>query len=127
MKTVLMFAFSAITLGAIALTACTGKESRVIFDRAGIKVVVDRPINRIVSTAPSNTEIIASLGLADKLVAVDRHSANVKVPAYGSMGGGPEIPGTLPLLDFFYPDAEVILGLEPDVIIASGHNPTGSG
>jgi len=121
-KTVLMFA-----LGAIALVGCTGKESRVITDRAGIRVVIDRPINRIVSTAPSNTEIIAYLGLADKLVAIDRHSANVKVPAYGSIAGRPEVPAGLPLLDFFYPDAEVILGLEPDVIIASGHNATGSG
>jgi iron complex transport system substrate-binding protein len=33
----------------------------------------------------------------------------------------------LPLLDFFYPDAEVIINLEPDIIIASGHNPTGTG
>ena len=111
-----------LTLGVVALTGCARKESRVVFDRAGIRVVVDRPINRIVSTAPSNTEIIASLGLADKLVAIDRHSANVRAPE-----GRPEIPVGLPLLDFFYPDAEVILGLAPDIIIASGHNPTGSG
>jgi iron complex transport system substrate-binding protein len=30
-------------------------------------------------------------------------------------------------LDFFYPDAEVIISLKPDIIIANGHNPTGSG
>ena len=78
--------------------------------------VISGPVNRIVSTAPSNTEIIADLGMADRLVAIDRHSVNV-------LG----IPDGLPLLDFFYPDAEVILGLKPDIIIASGHNPTGSG
>jgi iron complex transport system substrate-binding protein len=33
----------------------------------------------------------------------------------------------LPLLDFFYPDAEAIIKLNPDIIIASGHNATGSG
>jgi iron complex transport system substrate-binding protein len=54
--------------------------------------------------------------MAFKLVAIDRHSANVT-----------GIPAGLPLLDFFYPDAEVIINLEPDIIIASGHNPTGSG
>ena len=54
--------------------------------------------------------------MADKLAAIDRHSANV----HG-------IPKNLPLLDFFYPDAEVIISLKPDIIIASGHNPTGSG
>jgi iron complex transport system substrate-binding protein len=69
-----------------------------------------------VSTAPSNTEIITDLGMAHKLVAIDRHSANVT-----------GIPNGLPLLDFFYPDAEVIINLEPDLIIASGHNATGSG
>jgi iron complex transport system substrate-binding protein len=95
---------------------CKAEKSREIIDRAGITVKINAPINRIVSTAPSNTEIIADLGQAGKLVAIDRHSANV---------GG--IPMGLPLLDFFYPDAEVIVSLEPDIIIASGHNPTGTG
>jgi iron complex transport system substrate-binding protein len=54
--------------------------------------------------------------MAHNLVAIDIHSANV---------GG--IPDGLTQLDFFYPDAEVIINLEPDIIIASGHNPTGSG
>jgi len=54
--------------------------------------------------------------MGHKLVAIDRHSANIE-----------GVPSGLPLLDFFYPDAEVIIGLEPDIIIASGHNPTGSG
>jgi iron complex transport system substrate-binding protein len=79
-------------------------------------VIVKDQINRIVSTAPSNTEIITDLGMAHKLVAIDVHSVNVE-----------GIPDGLPLLDFFYPDAEVIINLEPDIIIANGHNPTGSG
>ncbi|MCL2802027.1 MAG: helical backbone metal receptor [Treponema sp.] len=73
-------------------------------------------VTRVVSTAPSNTEIIVDLGQAHKLIAVDRHSANIN-----------GLPANLPLLDFFYPDAEVIINLKPDLIIASGHNPTGSG
>ena len=95
---------------------CTKKTGIEILDRSGIKVTINGPFNRIVSTAPSNTEIITSLGMANKLVAIDVHSANVE-----------GIPNDLPLLDFFYPDAEVIINLEPDIIIASGHNPTGSG
>jgi iron complex transport system substrate-binding protein len=79
-------------------------------------VTIKNQINRVVSTAPSNTEIITDLGMAHKLVAIDIHSANVT-----------GIPDGLPLLDFFYPDAEVIINLEPDIIIASGHNPTGTG
>jgi iron complex transport system substrate-binding protein len=54
--------------------------------------------------------------MAHKLVAIDRHSANIA-----------GIPDDLPLLDCFYPDAEAIVKLEPDIIIANGHNPTGSG
>jgi iron complex transport system substrate-binding protein len=98
------------------ITGCTEKGGREIIDRTGRTVRINGPINRIVSTAPSNTEIITDLGMADKLVAIDRHSVNVA-----------GIPGGLPLLDFFYPDAEVIINLNPDIIIASGHNPTGSG
>jgi iron complex transport system substrate-binding protein len=101
---------------ALSVFGCKAEKSKEIVDRAGITVTINGPINRIVSTAPSNTEIITDLGQAHKLVAIDRHSANVA-----------GIPGGLPLLDFFYPDAEVIIKLEPDIIIANGHNPTGTG
>jgi iron complex transport system substrate-binding protein len=100
----------------IILTACNRQSSEKIIDRSGREVSIKSNIKRIVSTAPSNTEIITDLGQAHKLVAIDRHSANV-------VG----IPGGLPLLDFFRPDAELIIRLEPDIIIASGHNPTGTG
>jgi iron complex transport system substrate-binding protein len=95
---------------------CKAEKGKEIIDRTGRTVVIKGEVNRIVSTAPSNTEIIADLGQAHKLVAIDRHSANIA-----------GLPAGLPLLDFFYPDAEVIINLEPDIIIASGHNPTGTG
>jgi len=101
---------------ALSVFGCKAEKSKEIVDRSGRKVTINGPINRVVSTAPSNTEIITDLGQAHKLVAIDRHSANVT-----------GIPANLPLLDFFYPDAEVIINLEPDIIIASGHNPTGTG
>jgi iron complex transport system substrate-binding protein len=100
----------------LLLSACGANKGREIIDRSGRMVRINDSINRIVSTAPSNTEIITDLGMAHKLVAIDRHSVNVT-----------GIPGGLPQLDFFYPDAEVIINLEPDIIIANGHNPTGSG
>jgi iron complex transport system substrate-binding protein len=98
------------------ISGCNASKGREIIDRSGRTVIVKDTINRIVSTAPSNTEIITDLGQAHKLVAIDRHSANVA-----------GIPDGLPQLDFFYPDAEVIINLEPDIIIANGHNPTGTG
>jgi len=100
----------------LLITGCNADKGREITDRSGRQIVINGPINRIVSTAPSNTEIITDLGMADKLVAIDVHSANVA-----------GIPDGLPLLDFFFPDAEVIINLEPDIIIANGHNPTGTG
>jgi iron complex transport system substrate-binding protein len=99
-----------------SIAGCVKKDGREIIDRSGITVTVKNKINRIVSTAPSNTEIITDLGQAHKLVAIDRHSVNVD-----------KILKDLPLLDFFYPDAEAIIKLEPDIIIANGHNVTGTG
>jgi len=100
----------------LLISSCTSENNKQIIDRSGRSITIKGDINRIISTAPSNTEIIFDLGQAHKLVAIDIHSANVD-----------GIPSGLPLLDFFYPDAEVIINLEPDIIIASGHNPTGSG
>jgi len=91
----------------ILLASCNAAKSKLA--TGGI-------VHRVISTAPSNTEIIVDLGQAHKLIAVDKHSANIE-----------GIPADLPLLDFFFPDAEVIINLNPDLIIASGHNPTGSG
>ncbi|MCL2186477.1 MAG: ABC transporter substrate-binding protein [Treponema sp.] len=100
----------------LLFSSCNAAKTNEIIDRTGRNIVIRNPINRVVSTAPSNTEIIVDLGQAEKLVAIDKHSANIE-----------GIPDKLPLLDFFYPDAEVIINLKPDLIIASGHNPTGSG
>jgi len=100
----------------ILIYGCTANNGREIKDRSGKTITIKSQINRVISTAPSNTEIITDLGQAHKLVAIDRHSANVT-----------GLPEGLTQLDFFYPDAEVIIKLEPDIIIASGHNPTGTG
>jgi len=100
----------------ILFLGCKAEKGREIIDRSGKTIKIKSQINRVISTAPSNTEIIADLGQAHKLVAIDRHSANVT-----------GIPEGLTQLDFFYPDAEVIIKLEPDIIIASGHNATGTG
>ncbi|GHV85751.1 ABC transporter substrate-binding protein [Spirochaetia bacterium] len=69
---------------------------------------------RIISAAPSNTEIIAGLGLGDRLVAVDKYSRDVA-----------GINKDLPEIDFFYPNFEVIAGLEPDIILTNEINTNG--
>jgi iron complex transport system substrate-binding protein len=71
-------------------------------------------IGRIISAAPSNTEIIAALGMGDRLIAVDMYS-----------GGISGVPPGLPEIDFFYPDTEAIIGLEPDIILVNEINSYG--
>jgi iron complex transport system substrate-binding protein len=70
-------------------------------------------LERIISTAPANTEIIADLGFADKLIALDPYSVSVA-----------GVPSGLPLIDFAAPDAEAIIGMAPDLIVASEINRT---
>ncbi|MDR0910574.1 MAG: ABC transporter substrate-binding protein [Spirochaetaceae bacterium] len=71
---------------------------------------------RIISTAPSNTEIISALGYADKLIAVDPYSSKI-----------PGVPQGLPLIDFASPNAEAIVAMQPDIIFASEINRSGAG
>ena len=101
---------------AVLAAGCAKNSGWELVDRSGRTLIISGPINRVISMAPSNTEIIVDLGMADKLVAIDRHSADIA-----------GLPAGLPQMDFFNPDAEAITGMEPDLIIAHGHNTTGSG
>jgi len=71
--------------------------------------------NRIISAAPSITEIIAGLGFADKLIAVDMYSLDIQ-----------GVRDDLPMIDFFFPDIEAIAALNPDLIISGEINAAGS-
>ena len=103
------------TMFMFIMAGCSQNKEREVTDREGSKVSIPNKIEKIISTAPSNTEVIIDLGLGDKLVAVDKHSSDV-----------PGISEELTKIDFSNPDAEAIIGLNPDIIIASGHNKTGS-
>jgi iron complex transport system substrate-binding protein len=76
---------------------------------------VNAPPRRVISTAPSNTEIVAGLGLAGSLIAVDKYSLGIE-----------GVDNGLPVIDFFYPDVEAIIGMEPDIIISNEINSFGS-
>lgn len=92
---------------------CSSKPD-TMKDREGNEFNVPKEVNTIISTAPSNTEVLVALGLADKLVAVDKYSADVE-----------GVSEDLPKIDFRNPDAEAIISLNPDIVIASGHNKVG--
>lgn len=103
------------TLSVFMFSGCSSQSDRTVTDREGTEVNIPTKIEKIISTAPSNTEVIMGLGLNDKLVAIDTYSTDIE-------GVDQEIPQ----IDFSNPDAETIIGLEPDIVIASGHNKTGS-
>lgn len=96
------------------LVGCSNK-STIMTDRAGNEFTVPEKVEKIISTAPSNTEILMALGLGDKLIAVDNYSTDIE-----------GVNEDLPKIDFRNPDVEAIVALEPDLIIASGHNSEGS-
>jgi iron complex transport system substrate-binding protein len=77
-------------------------------DRAGNPITVPPVVNKIVSLSPALTQTLYHLGLQDKIVAMDTNSLNV-----------PGISQDTPTLDMITPDAELILSLEPDLVLAS--------
>ena len=103
------------TLSIFVLSGCSSQTDRMVTDREGTEVNIPTKIEKIISTAPSNTEVLMALGIGDKLVAIDKYSTDIE-----------GINTELPQIDFSNPDAETIIGLEPDIVIASGHNKTGS-
>ena len=103
------------TLSIFVLSGCSSQTDRMVTDREGTEVNIPTKIEKIISTAPSNTEVLMALGLGDKLVAIDKYSTDIE-----------GINTELPQIDFLNPDAETIIGLEPDIVTASGHNKTGS-
>ncbi|MDR1024599.1 MAG: ABC transporter substrate-binding protein [Treponema sp.] len=68
---------------------------------------------RIISVSPSITEMLIGLGLGSRIVAADEFSLEL-------------LPPGLPKIDYFYPDHEFILGLEPDIIISTEVNVYGA-
>lgn len=87
-----------------------------VIDSVGRNVTITNyPPERIVSLAPSCTEILYALGLGDKIVGVDEYSDHP-----------PEVldrveEGTLTTVGSFAEiNLELVVGLEPDLILATG-------
>ena len=91
-------------------TAAPTAEAITLTDGLGRQVVLAAPAQRIVSLAPSNTEIVFALGAGAQLVGRDEYSdypaEAASVPSVGSL----------------YPNvnAEAIVALKPDLVLAAG-------
>ncbi|MCK4457205.1 MAG: ABC transporter substrate-binding protein [Thermoplasmata archaeon] len=104
-----------LSVGLLVVPVLQGTEEpsgMKIVDDYGRDVTVPQPVERIISLAPSNTEILFALGLDDKVVGVDQASnyppeAQDKTVVGGYFGGY---------------NLEVITVLDPQLILASSIN-----
>jgi len=87
----------------------TGTEQRyplTVTDDRGKQVTLTAPVARVVSVAPSSTEIVFALGAGDRLVGVDDFS---DFPAEAK---------ALPKVGGFRTSPEKILSFQPDLVLA---------
>jgi iron complex transport system substrate-binding protein len=86
-----------------------------LVDDTGYVTSVDAIPNKIISMAPSTTEIVFALGLDEKVVGVDSYSDYPYNFSEWIASGNMTSVG-----DFSNPSMEVIASLEPDLILATG-------
>ncbi|ONI44671.1 hypothetical protein AN641_06690 [Candidatus Epulonipiscioides gigas] len=83
------------------------KRLNIIVDRTGAEIEIKDNYERIVSYAPSITEMLVDLGYGDKIVAITNFDTATGVES------NPMI------FDMINPDIEALIALEPDLIISS--------
>jgi iron complex transport system substrate-binding protein len=101
---------------ALALTACNPTQGtptvKYVTDDLGREVAINGTPARIVSLAPSNTEILFALGLGDKVVGVTDYC---DYP--------PEADNKTRVGGYINPDIEKIVALKPDLILVAYGTP----
>jgi iron complex transport system substrate-binding protein len=108
---------AALMMLAVVCCGCTvvknddGKKTITVTDDYGRTVKVAQGAKRIISLAPSDSEIIYALGIGDKVVAVDN---NTNYPS--ETASKPKVSG------YKWLDMETILGLKPDIVFAADIN-----
>ena len=103
--------FLALLTISLVLTACSPTEqtpTQYVVDDLGRLVAINGTPQRIVSLAPSNTEIMFALGLGEKVVGVT-----------DSCDYPPEALEKEKVGGYYVPDIEKIIALEPDLVLAT--------
>lgn len=112
LKKIVFFAFMSAVLTA-AVFAKGAKEPVSVVDlskdRAGNEIALPSEIQKIVSMAPSNTEILVDLGLGGNIIAADTYTQKDGL-----------IKQDIPYFDMMKPDTENLIALKPDVVFISG-------
>lgn len=86
----------------------------LIVDRSGTEFQIPESMDRIISTAPSNTEILIALGLGENIVVTDTYSSYLE-----------GLSDDILAIEFQNPDVEALIAAECDILIAAEHNMTG--
>jgi iron complex transport system substrate-binding protein len=106
---IFMFILTACSSTTESVESESDKISRPTMDRAGNSIEIPEDVQRVISFAPSITQVIDEIGWLDKLVAVDSQSPNYV-----------EAVDELPQFDMMTPDLEALAALEPDIMFVSG-------
>ena len=97
------------------VTETTGEVEYDMLDRAGNGIVLPENVDRIISMAPSTTQVLIELGLADKIVGIDTNSATYIA----------DLSADVAQFDMMAPDNEAIAALNPDIVFTSGMSSVG--
>jgi iron complex transport system substrate-binding protein len=99
----------AAVLGLLLVSACQSASTPVssFTDDMGRQVTISQEPQRIISLAPSNTEMVYALGLEDKLIGVTTYC---NYP--------PQVKNKPKVADFSKVDIEKIVSLQPDLVLA---------
>ena len=113
LRRVVIFCLVSVVISSL-FSACTAPADKTvsypieIVDQLGRTVKLDRIPQRIISLAPSNTEILFALGLADRVVAVTDYCNYPKAAQEKPKVGG-----------FSTVDIERVVEIQPDLILAA--------
>jgi iron complex transport system substrate-binding protein len=106
-----LFAFVLLCIASLAGTLFAAEFPLTVRDGLGRRVTVYRIPKRIVSTVPSNTEILYDLGLKDKVIGVTAHCGKTcDIAGKKVMGGWTDLAAL----------EKQIVDLRPDLVLAFG-------
>ena len=109
---ILLFSIILLVACSSQLTTTPTLQSSPIEDGLGRELILDEPAQRVVSLAPSNTEILFAVGAGDQVIGRDEFSDYPnQANTLPSVGGG-----------FGDYNLEAIVDLEPDLVLAAEIN-----
>lgn len=113
-KTILLVTLSVLLTACSSISAVGKAKTPVsITDGYGREVIINTPVERVVSLAPANTEILFAIGAGDKIIGRDAFSNYPQEAERIQNVGGPYADISI----------ETILSLEPDLVLGSELTP----